>query len=227
MGSDLEQLEKTPRQVVNQRSPPSHQRPRASDCVQSVGGLGSRPEGGSGSLPDGQQNRRVLRVETGGARSRSSTNIAESIFRLVESLGLCISAAYLPGERNVLADMLSRQGQILKTEWKLSLLTFQWCCRRSPFGQPQVDLFANSMNHLLPRFFSPCIDTGAEAVDALSANWPQAVLYAFPPPTILDRVVVKLHQEKPQRLILVAPLHTVAAWYPTLRFHAQWVERIP
>ena len=166
-------------------------------------------------------------LKQGGTRSRSSTNIAESIFRLVESLGLCISAAYLPGERNALADMLSRQGQVLKTEWKLSLLTFQWCCRRSPFGQPQVDLFANSMNHLLPRFFSPCIDTGAEAVDALSANWPQAVLYAFPPPTILDRVVIKLHQEKPQRLILVAPLHTVAAWYPTLRFHAQWVERIP
>ena len=166
-------------------------------------------------------------LKQGGTRSHSSTLIAEELFRLADGLNLFLTAAYLPGERNVLAHMLSRANQILKTEWRLGPVAFQWLCSRSPFGVPTVDLFANSRNFQCPKFISPCPDKGALAVDALTASWPQEVLYAFPPATILDRVLVKLHQEQPQRLILVAPLHTVAAWYPTLRSHAQWVEPFP
>jgi hypothetical protein len=100
-------------------------------------------------------------------------------------------------------------------------------CSRSPFGQPLVDLFANRLNHRLPRYFSPCPDPAAEGIDALSAEWPQVTLYAFPPPTVLDRFLLKAQQEKPGRLLLVAPLHTVASWYPALRSHALWVEPFP
>ena len=50
----------------------------------------------------------------GGTRSRSSTVIAERLFRVAVSLDLSLSATYLPGEMNVLADMLSRAGQVLK-----------------------------------------------------------------------------------------------------------------
>ena len=163
----------------------------------------------------------------GGTKSRSSTVIAERLFRVAESLDLSLSAVYLPGERNVLADMLSRAGQILKTEWRLGVRTFQWVCSRSHFGAPTVDLFANMKNFQLSRYMSPCPDKEAVAIDALTAPWPSEVLYAFPPPTILDRVLIKLHQERPQRLVLVAPLLTVAAWYPTLRAHARWVQLIP
>ena len=166
-------------------------------------------------------------LKQGGTRSHSSTLIAEELFRLADGLDLFLTAAYLPGERNVLADMLSRANQILKTEWHLGQAAFQWLCSRSPFGVPTVDLFANSRNFQCQRFISPCPDKGALAVDALTASWPQEVLYAFPPATILDRVLLKLHQEQPSRLILVAPLHTVAAWYPTLRSHARWVEPFP
>ena len=79
-------------------------------------------------------------------------------------------------------------------------------------------------NFQLSRYMSPCPDKEALAIDALSAPWPKEVLYAFPPPTILDRVLIKIHQERPQRLLLVAPLLTVASWYPTLRAHARWVQ---
>ena len=162
----------------------------------------------------------------GGTRSSCSTRIAESIFARADECHLSVSAVYLPGERNVIADMLSRQGQVLRTEWHLNSETFRWICSRSPFGTPSLDLFANKFNKQLPRYMSPCPDSLAVAVDALTADWPSEVLYAFPPSTILDRVVIKCHQEKPQRLILVAPLLTGAAWYPPLRSHARWVQPI-
>ena len=123
--------------------------------------------------------------------------------------------------------MLSRQGQVLKNEWRLSEETFRWICSRSPFGTPTVDLFANKFNHQLSRYMSPCPDLDAVAVDALSAGWPAENLFAFPPAGLMDRVVIKLHQERPQALLLVAPLSTAAPWYPTVRSHARWVQPIP
>ena len=51
----------------------------------------------------------------------------------------------------------------------------------------------------------------AYLVDALTADWLKyMILYAFPPTCNMDKVVVKIQQEK---LILVAPMHTKAAWF--------------
>ena len=52
----------------------------------------------------------------GGTRSRSLTVIVERLFRVAESLDLSLSATYLPGEMNVLVDILSRANQVLKNE---------------------------------------------------------------------------------------------------------------
>jgi hypothetical protein len=164
----------------------------------------------------------------GGTRSSCLNAIAESIFRLATGCRLTVSENYLPGEMNVVADLLSRAGEVLKNEWCLGPQAFQWLCSRNPFAPPTVDLFANSHNHRLPRYFSPCPDPAAAGIDALSAPWPQGeTLYAFPPATILDRFLLKAQQERPDALILVAPLHTVASWYPALRSHALWIQRFP
>ena len=104
--------------------------------------------------------------------------------------------------------MLSRQDVLLKNEWRLSPETFHWVCDNCPWGEPEVDLFANRLNTQLPLFFSPCQDQGALGVDALLCPWPNRVCYAFPPTTILDKVAAKMLLEEPRRLLLVAP------WWP-------------
>ena len=49
-------------------------------------------------------------------------------------------------------------------------------------------------------------------VDALSGDWLKyMILYAFPPTCIMDKVIVKIQQEKPQKLIILATMHTKAA----------------
>ena len=51
---------------------------------------------------------------------------------------------YLPGHLNVLADHLSRRGQILKTEWSLNQTIADRIFRA--WGRPFVDLFALGKN---------------------------------------------------------------------------------
>ena len=77
----------------------------------------------------------------------------------------------------------------------------------------------NKFNKQLPRYFSPCPDMQAVSVVALLSPWPREVCYAFPPITLLQQVCVKLLQERPTTLLLVAPVSPVASWFPTL---ARW-----
>ena len=88
---------------------------------------------------------------------------------------------------------------------------FEWVSSRSPWGPPTIDLFANKFNTQLPRYFSPCPDMHAVSVDALLSPWPREVCYAFPPITLLQQVCVKLLQERPTTLLLVAPVSPVAS----------------
>ena len=145
------------------------------------------------------------------------TLTAKKLFQLANSLNISIQASYIPGSLNVVADMYSRAGQILKTEWTLSQQTFEWVVLNNLFGQPQIDLFANRYTAKLDCYGSPCPDLMAYLVDALTADWPKyTILYAFLPTCIMDKVIVKIQQEKPNKLILLAPMHTKAAWFPFL-----------
>ena len=164
----------------------------------------------------------------GGTRSHSMTQTAKKLFQISNSLNISLQANYIPGALNVVADMYSRAGQILKTEWTLSQKTFEWVVLNNLFGQPQVDLFANRYTARLDCYGSPCPDLMAYLVDALTADWPKyMILYAFPPTCIMDKVVVKIQQEKPEKLILVAPMHTKAAWFPFLSRWSQTSLVIP
>ena len=163
----------------------------------------------------------------GGTRSPPLMAETEATLLLAEALHVTLVASHIRGENNVLADMLSRSRLILKAEWRLGTTAFQWVCANSPFGPPTLELFGNSLNHHLPRYVSPCADAGSWAVDALVCTWPDWVLYAFPPFSIIDRVLLKILQERPPRLLLVAPYRPLAPWLPQLRALSLWVRAIP
>ena len=158
-------------------------------------------------------------LRQGGTHSYSLTQTAKDLFQLARSLKIWISASYIPGALNVIADMQSRAGQVLKTEWTLAPETFSWVKTNNLFGEPQMDLFANAHTNQLQRYGSPCPDTNAELIDALTANWPQTILYAFPPTCIMDKVVVKIQQERPKTLLLLVAMNSKATWFP---FVNQW-----
>lgn len=123
--------------------------------------------------------------------------------------------------------MLSRDQKVLKTEWRLGSKTFQWVCSNSQWGSPTLDLFANRLNTQLDRYVSPCADIKAVEVDALWCTWPDEVVYAFSPTTILDRVVAKMQTEQPARLLMIAPWWPNMSWFPSLQSKSLVVSLIP
>ena len=152
----------------------------------------------------------------GGTRSQHMLNETRRVFSALINLNVTPVACHIAGALNVLADLASRQGQVISTEWRLSDAVFRWIGGASPWGQPQVELFANCNNRHLKRYLSPCPDELSIGVDALVAPWPNQILYAFPPAVILDKVVARLLTEKSRRVLLVAPWLPNAPWFPSL-----------
>ena len=118
----------------------------------------------------------------GGTRSHQLLALTMDVFHFAEEHHIQIHARHIKGSLNVVADLASRTGYVVNTEWSLTPQKFQWLQHQSPWGPAVIDLFANEMNHQLPLYFSPCPDRKAMSVDALTTQWPRdQVVYAFPP----------------------------------------------
>lgn len=76
--------------------------------------------------------------------------------RMIRIEGLTLTATYIPGKRNVVADTLSRSDQIVGTEWSLEQSLVNRLFKL--WVGPTLDVFATSMNHKLPLYRSPVPD---------------------------------------------------------------------
>ena len=74
----------------------------------------------------------------GGTVSRSLCLLTSRLLRWTESFDVHLDARYLPGESNVLADILSRRGQVVGTEWSLHPQVARALLRA--WGNPSIDL---------------------------------------------------------------------------------------
>ena len=153
----------------------------------------------------------------GGTHSWPMMLETEKLFHLLQQFNIQVTVSHLAGLLNVMADLASRQGQIISTEWSLSDRCFRWIVKHSKWGPPKCDLFANALNHKLSCYVSACLDPKAVASDAMSCLWPELLLYAFPPPALLPGLVKRLRLIKGRQLLLIAPWSPSAAWFPTLQ----------
>ena len=84
----------------------------------------------------------------GGTVSRALCLLTSRLLRWTECFDVHLDARYLPGENNVLADVLSRRGQVVGTEWSLHPQVARSLLRA--WGNPSIDLFATCLNAKLP-----------------------------------------------------------------------------
>ena len=153
----------------------------------------------------------------GGTHSLALLRLTFRIWKLAEQLKVMIIPRHIAGQRNVLADLASRKGQVLPAEWSLTPQAWDWMVSQSPWGGPSIDLFANRWNHQLPRYGSPCPDNQATLIDAMEATWPQEeILFAFPPPFLMLRFLQRLAKEGRAKVLLVTPWSPQAKWIPVL-----------
>ncbi len=60
--------------------------------------------------------------------------------------------------------------------------------------QASVDLFTSQANAQCPLFFSLACDNAPLGVDALAHPWPNALLYAFPPLSLISPTLARVRE---------------------------------
>ena len=153
-----------------------------------------------------------LRKE-GDTRSPFLNTLTQGILRWAESLSIRLLPQFIPWSLNVLADSLSRPHQLTHTEWSLHPEVFLSISRMWPV---QIDLIATSANRQCSVFFSPFRDPMAVGTDAFLQRWVGLQAYAFPPWSIIPRVLAKLCVSQGTELTLIAPYWPQRAWFPDL-----------
>ena len=149
----------------------------------------------------------------GGTHSSSLNEVAQVLLRLCEDQSVRLLPQFIPGHLNVLADSLSRRSQVLGSEWTLCHQAFTELLRRWP---ATIDLFATAMTHRLPVYFSPMFDQMSAGTDAMLQSWDGLQAYAFPPFSLLPRVLAKVRASRNLELTLVAPFWPQHLWFPDL-----------
>ena len=84
------------------------------------------------------------------------------------------------------------------------------------FGEAQVDLFASQETTHCPLWYSIAGPAGTLGVDGLAHQWPQGLLYAFPPFPLIPAVLAKVEMME-ARVLLVAPAWPHQPWMATLQ----------
>ena len=113
----------------------------------------------------------------------------------------------------MIADSLSRQNQIFPSEWSLHLSIVQKVLRIWDF--PMLDLFATRRFRKMPLYVSPVPDDQVWAEDALSIDWTSLQAYAYPPTSIMPKVLEKVLMENCLP-VLIAPAWPTQSWFSLL-----------
>ena len=145
-----------------------------------------------------------------GTHSQICNDVTNLIWSWCKDKGIWLSAAHIPGHENYIADYKSRHFQDNK-ELSLNFSAFLSLTRLFYF--PEIDLFASRLNHVVPKFVSYKPEPGVWATDAFSLNWHSLQFYAFPPFSIIGKVLEKIKQDE-ARGILIVPLWSTQTWFP-------------
>ena len=149
-----------------------------------------------------------------GGRKPMLNALAKELWEWCESKHLWISAFHIPGRFNIRADELSRAKRkcSVDMEWALQQDIYDKIVAK--MGQScDIDLFASQHNNKVSTFISYVPNKGAIAVNAFSVIWNYTLHYAFPPFSLIGRVIQKMCEDQAE-VILIAPLFPSQPWFP-------------
>ncbi|XP_056307255.1 uncharacterized protein LOC130219008 [Danio aesculapii] len=144
----------------------------------------------------------------GGTRSLQLHNLARKLIVWSAAHLSSLRATHVPGVRNVGTDLLSR-GNPTYGEWVLhpQVVNQIW----EMYGKAAVDLFASRANAKCPLYFSLEDEDAPLGVDALAHPWPNVLLYAFPPLSLISPTLDRV-RESGLSLLLIAPRWPGRLW---------------
>lgn len=137
-------------------------------------------------------------------------NVAKDFWQWCQARDIWVFASYIPSKENSIADSESRITSF-ETEYSLCIKAFRDITES--LGVPQVDLFASYLNNKCPNYISWKPDPGSLTVDAFSLSWSSFYFYAFPPFTIIGKVLNKIICDQAEGIVVV-PKWNTQPWYP-------------
>ncbi|XP_071400930.1 LOW QUALITY PROTEIN: uncharacterized protein [Centroberyx affinis] len=148
----------------------------------------------------------------GGTKSLRCLKVAQRLLFWAFPHLASLRAVYVPGVLNRAADLLSRSGP-LPGEWRLhpEVVVSLWI----RFGRAQANLFASRETTHCTIWFSLMHQSSPLGLDALSQEWPEGLLYAFPPLPLIPHVLNRITQGC-YKVLLVAPRWPGRHWFPAL-----------
>jgi hypothetical protein len=146
----------------------------------------------------------------GGVQHPHLNGLAREIWQWCEKRNIYIFASYIKSCENVIADRESRRINI-DTEWAIHQPVFERITNL--LGTPEFDLFASAQNNKCTRYASWKLDPFSEVVDSFTFNWHNINFYAFPPFSLIARVLEKIITDQAEG-ILIVPYWPSQPWYP-------------
>jgi len=156
--------------------------------------------------------------------SRKLILLTQNLWMWCLERNIHITAQYLPGIQNTVADAESRT-MTDRSDWKLNPSIFLKI--NQLFGPMEVDLFATRLTAQCQCYFSWQPDPSAEATDAFLQSWTNMRCYTNPPWNLIGRTLAQV-QSQQVRIVLVAPVWKAQPWYPTfLGMLIDYLQLIP
>jgi hypothetical protein len=149
----------------------------------------------------------------GGVRSVGLDTLAIDLWEWCSLKQVVLSAVHIPGVDNSLPDFLSRNFDE-ESDWMLKPVIFDRLCNQ--LFRPEIDLFASRINSQLHTFVSWRGQPGAWATDAFTLNWSDLIAYAFPPFSVIQRVLHKVCRDEVRDMVIVVPWWQTQVWFPVL-----------
>lgn len=149
----------------------------------------------------------------GSSKSSKLNKLSRQVWEWCIERSIWLSAARIAGIDNVEADSESRNIN-LDTEWKLDSELLQDATTLLKVS-PEIDLFASRLNNQCKKYISYRPDPDAIAIDAFTINWKGYMFFAFPPFSLLPRVLQKISKDVATGII-VAPYWPAQPFFPQL-----------
>ncbi|CAH2236866.1 jg23222 [Pararge aegeria aegeria] len=139
-------------------------------------------------------------------------NLTYQLMGILDRWNISITAKYLPGRFNDIADGLSRGKKASEEHLKKPALRKIF----KTFGTPQIDLFATNQTKFVENYASKDhLDSSATFCNVFSRIWNYQLAWVFPPPSLIPRVLHHLNSAQGTFLV-VAPMWKKAFWLPDL-----------
>ena len=155
----------------------------------------------------------LVLTHMGTSRSIACNNLCKQIWLWCIERNIWLTIAHIPGKQNIEADRESRRSANTSAEWQLNPKILHSCLTDIGFS-PSVDIFASRLNKQFDKFVSFKPEPEAFAIDAFTLDWSSYKFYAFPPFSMITRMLKKIQIEKAEG-VCVIPNWPTQPWYPT------------